>query len=73
MPGRDGTGPSGFGVGYGRGLDLGTGLGCRRGRFFNSVLSETDEKDMLSAERDMLEARLKAINKHLDRIKKSNE
>jgi hypothetical protein len=96
MPGRDGTGPSGFGAmtgrglgicdgigigrygpgfgaGYGRGLGLGLGYGCRRGRFFNIAPSEPMEKEILSAERDLLEARLSAINKHLDKMKESDE
>lgn len=70
MPKRDGTGPFGTGAMTGRGLGLGSGFGCRRSSFFNSALLEPDEKDMLSAEKDMLEIRLKAINKHLDRMKK---
>ena len=96
MPGRDGTGPSGFGVmtgrglgfcsgaaagrygsgfgaGYGRGLGLGLGYGCRRGGFFNVAPSEQAEKEILSAERSFLEARLSAVNKHLDRMKESDE
>lgn len=96
MPGRDGTGPSGFGAmtgrglgfcsgavtgrgglgfgaGYGRGLGFGLGYGCRRGRFFNIAPSDQAEKEILSAERDFLEARLSTINKHLDRMKESDE
>lgn len=96
MPGRDGTGPSGFGAitgrglgfcsgagagrygsgfgaGYGRGSGLGLGYGCRGGRFFNIVPSELREEEILSAERNFLEARLSAINKHLDRMKESDE
>ncbi|MDD3169262.1 MAG: DUF5320 domain-containing protein [Eubacteriales bacterium] len=80
MPGRDGTGPFGFGAMTGRGfgfcsgseagrygLGLGLGYGCRRGRFFNVMPSESMEKESLSAERDFLEARLSAIKKNLDR------
>ena len=93
MPGRDGTGPSGFGAITGRGLGIcsgagagrygsgfGTGYGkglfgygCRRGRFFNIEPSEPIEKEILSAERNFLEARLVVINKHLDKMKESNE
>jgi len=98
MPGRDGTGPSGFGAmtgrglgfcsgagvgrygsgfgaGYGRGwgLGLGLGYGCRRGRFFNIAPSGPMEKEILSAERSILEARLNAVNKHLETMKESDE
>jgi hypothetical protein len=93
MPGRDGTGPSGFGkmtgrglgyctganagrfaAGYGRGLGLRAGFGCRRGRFYNAAPCEPIAgEDLLSAEREILEARLKAINKHLDKMKKNEE
>lgn len=95
MPGRDGTGPSGFGAmtgrglgfcsgvgagrygsgfgaGFGRGLGLGLGYGCRR-RVFNIAQPELTEKEILSAERNLLEARLSAINKHLDKVKESDE
>ncbi|MDD3168494.1 MAG: DUF5320 domain-containing protein [Eubacteriales bacterium] len=73
MPGRDGTGPLGFGAMTGRGLGLGLGYGCRRGRFFNIAPSAATEKEILSAERDFLEARLDVINKHLDTKKESDE
>jgi len=89
MPGRDGTGPSGFGTMTGRGLGYctganagrfaagygrGLGLGCRRGRLYNAAPYEPIAgEDLLSAEREILEARLKAINKHLDKMKKNDE
>lgn len=86
MPGRDGTGPSGSGAMTGRGvgfcsgkgvgrygLGLGLGDGCRRGRFFNVAPSESVEKEILSAERDYLEARLSTIKEHLDRTKVSDK
>lgn len=59
MPGRDGTGPLGLGLGF--------GCGCRRGRFYDIAPSDLTEKELLSAQKDLLEARLKTINKHLDR------
>lgn len=64
---------SGFGAGYGRGLGFGLGYGCRRGRFFNIAPSESMEKEILSAERDYLEARLSTIKEHLDRTKASDK
>lgn len=60
---------SGFDAEYGRGLGVGPGYGCRRGRFFHISPSEPMEKEILSAERNLLEARLSAINKHLDGMK----
>lgn len=61
-----------FGAGYGRGLGL--GLGCRRGRFYNVAPYEPIVgEDFLSAEKDALEARLKAINKQLDKNNKKDE
>ncbi|MBP6491635.1 MAG: DUF5320 domain-containing protein [Clostridia bacterium] len=68
MPGRDGTGPSGLG----RGLGLGLNYGCRRGRVLNAETSELMDKEILLAERNFLEARVNAINKHLERTKDSN-
>lgn len=72
MPGRDGTGPFGVGPLTGRGLGLGSGYGCRRGRFYDTVPSELTERDLLSAQKDLLEARLNTINKHLDKTKETN-
>jgi hypothetical protein len=77
MPGRDGTGPlgqgamTGRGLGvcfaesrpiYGRGLGLGRGLNCRR--VINPVYA--DSKEVLVAQKAVLEARLEAINKQLN-------
>ncbi len=92
MPGRDGTGPSGFGATtgrgfgfcsgaatgrdcskFGRGLRLGLGYGCRRGRFFNNAPSEQTEKEILSAEKDYLEVRLSTIKEHLNRTRASDK
>ncbi|MDD3199800.1 MAG: DUF5320 domain-containing protein [Eubacteriales bacterium] len=64
---------SGFGAGYGRGLGTRFGYGCRRGRFFNIAPSESMEQEILSAERDYLEARLNTIKEHLDRTKASDK
>lgn len=78
MPGRDGTGPlgqgamTGRGLGvcaheirplYGRGLGLGCGLNCRR--VFNPVYA--DSKEALTEQKAVLEARLEAINKQLNK------
>ncbi len=77
MPGRDGTGPLGLGGMTGRGLGFCSGLGlgynCRRGRFLNITPSESMEKEILSAERDYLEARLSTIKERLDRTKASDK
>lgn len=78
MPGRDGTGPlgqgamTGRGLGvcggesrplYGRGLGLGRGLNCRK--VINSVYA--DSKEELTEQKAVLEARLEAINKQLNK------
>jgi len=68
-----GRNSSGFGAGYGRGSGLGLGYGCRRGRFFNITPSEPMEKEILLAERNILEERLSTLNKHLDKKKESEE
>lgn len=72
MPGRDGTGPFGVGPLTGRGLGLRSGYGCRRGSFYDIVPTELTERDLLSAQKDLLEARLNTINKHLDKTKETN-
>lgn len=66
MPGRDGTGPMGFGPMSGRGL--GAFYGCRRGfgrNFFGKNFSLTD-KDILKEEKELLQKRLDDINKQID-------
>jgi len=78
MPGRDGTGPlgqgamTGRGLGvcvngnrtlYGRGLGLGRGLNCRR--VINPVYA--DSKEALTEQKAVLEARLEAVNKQLNK------
>lgn len=65
MPRKDGTGPLGFGAMTGRGAGLGLGHRCRR--YYDIMPSELTERELLSAQKDLLEARLDAINKHLDR------
>jgi hypothetical protein len=64
---------SGFGAGYGRGLGTRFGYGCRRIGFFNIAPSEEMEKEILSAERDYLEARLSTIREQLDRTRKNDK
>jgi hypothetical protein len=75
MPGRDGTGPFGFYSGAravnGRGLGLGMGYRCRR--YQDAALSELTDRELLTAQKDQLEARLNTINKHLDRIKETDK
>ena len=77
MPGRDGTGPlgqgamTGRGLGicgessplYGRGLGLGRGLNCRR--VINPLYA--DSKEALTEQKAVLEARLEAVNKQLNK------
>lgn len=81
MPGRDGTGPwgqgamTGRGLGvcasdnskpvYGRGLGLGLGRGYNCRRVFNPIY--TDSKEALTEQKAVLEARLEAINKQLNK------
>ncbi len=71
MPGKDGTGPFGFGPLTGSGLGIGLGYGCRR-RFNDIVPTEMTERELLSAQKDLLEARLNTINKHLNKTKETN-
>ena len=68
MPGRDGTGPYGFGKGLGMGLNY----GCRRGRFLNAETLEQMDAEVIMAEKNYLEVRLNAVNKRLERTKDSN-
>ncbi|PKM85712.1 MAG: hypothetical protein CVU86_01345 [Firmicutes bacterium HGW-Firmicutes-11] len=66
MPGRDGTGPLGFGPMSGRGF--GAFYGCRRGfgrYFFGRNVAVTD-KDILKEEKELLQKRLDDINKQID-------
>mgnify|MGYP000854056211 CR=1 FL=1 len=81
MPGEDGTGPQGIGARTGRGLGCGIvsdqynmglalGLGCRRGfgrgsRYYPIPSALIDTKEMLQAQKEILERRL-------DITKKSN-
>lgn len=85
MPGRDGTGPMGYGTvtgrgfggccGYGRGLGfrsgLGQGLGMRRGfgRFVYPAAPEMTEKEWLLDQQKMLLEQLEAISKKMDENK----
>jgi len=71
MPRRDGTGPFGLGAMTGRGLGLGLGYRCRR--YYDVAPSELTERELLSAQKDLLEARLNTINKHLDRTKETEK
>jgi hypothetical protein len=64
---------SGFGAGYGRGLDSDSVMAAEEEDFFNIAPSESMEKEILSAERDYLEARLSTIKEHLDRTKASDK
>ncbi|HRR89412.1 MAG TPA: DUF5320 domain-containing protein [Eubacteriales bacterium] len=76
MPGRDGTGPLGQGAMTGRelgvcvngnrtlyGRGLGRGLNCRR--VINPVYA--DSKEALTEQKAVLEAKLEAINKQLNK------
>lgn len=82
MPGRDGTGPlgqgamTGRGLGicgsagqrvYGRGLGMGYGLG--RGYYCGRIVNPiyTDSTETLAQEKAVLEARLDAINKQINK------
>lgn len=80
MPNRDGTGPmgqgafTGRGLGecvsgsrpiYGRGLGLGFGRGSNCRRANNAI--NTSSKVLLSEKKAILEARIEAINKQLNK------
>ena len=69
MPGRDGTGPIGFGAMTGRGV----GFGYRCRRYCDVMPSELTERELLSVQKNLLEARLNTINKHLDRSKETEK
>lgn len=79
MPGKDGTGPlgqgamTGRGLGvcgsdnrpiYGRGLGLGRGFNCRR---VNNNPIYANSKDALIEQKEILEAKIDAINKQLNK------
>jgi hypothetical protein len=66
MPGRDGTGPLGTGAGRFLCRGLGTGLRCGRDGLYDPF--EVDEKELLTAQKDILERRLKSVNKQLDKL-----
>ena len=78
MPRFDGTGPSGFGPGTGRGLGScgggmaygRKGIGRRLGqrRFWENIPKQ-EEKETLSEEADILKQELKAIQSRLDELK----
>jgi len=65
MPRRDGTGPLGTGAGSLFCRGLGPGLRCGRGGLYDPF--EVDEKELLSAQKNILEKRLNAVNKQLDK------
>lgn len=81
MPGRDGTGPVGFGSKTGRGMGmcntrsfksgLGFGRGFCRTRFFNTV-TEDEEKNILMRQKEVLEDNLNEINKAIGKLKKED-
>lgn len=71
MPGRDGTGPLGFGgccVPRTGGAGQGFGLACRRGfgcQYGYSNAAAT-QKELLQAQKDLLERRLDIVNKQIE-------
>lgn len=85
MPRIDGTGPMGMGSGSGKGmggcngakgLNSTGGLGCRRGcrgGFGRNSSSDTsnsqNDKDLLMAEKAILEKRLNLVNDQLNTLK----
>lgn len=67
MPRRDGTGPNGYGPLTGRRMGVcGRGLGYRQGygRYAEPLNYRENESDLLR-EKELLEQRLKDIDKHL--------
>ncbi len=76
MPGFDRTGPSGQGPMTGRGFGpcgggMGRGRGCGYGNGYGyrRFLTQTEEKDVLKQEAEMLEQELKAIKERLGQAK----
>jgi hypothetical protein len=84
VPGRDGTGPMGYGAMTGRGmgncagvpgLRYGAGLGFRRGfgrgfgGFVNPNLAPpVTDKEYLQEQRELLKSRLEYLDKQLENI-----
>jgi hypothetical protein len=81
MPGRDGTGPAGYGAMTGRGLGIcggsansgagmGLRLGCRRGCGRGTgwrYAGEVPPEEALQAQKEILERRLDLVNHQLQR------
>lgn len=69
MPRRDGTGPMGAGLRSGRGMGhacrRGSACGFGRGFASNEVSAET-KKELLQAQRNTLENRIKLIDQQLE-------
>lgn len=79
MPGRDGTGPMGFGQMSGKGLGLCSGLNMtRRGfgrgfktgycRNFAFSTNADSEKEFLSQQKSLLESKIDYINQKLEQL-----
>jgi len=79
MPGRDGTGPDGYGAMTGRGLgacgsgidrsagmSFGRGCRCACGRGTGGYMAEAAPKETLQVQKEMLERRLKLVNRQLE-------
>ncbi len=83
MPGEDGTGPNGTGprtgrqmgncngaAPIGRGMRIGFGRGCRRRALTPVTLTSEEEKKILKAELEQIEAEKTEIEKMLKAAKK---
>lgn len=80
MPGRDGNGPAGYGMGRGIGWRADGWYGCRRvtggvvrsGGYYTNRIAQT-EKEWLTDEKVILENRLKDIGRQLEGISKTDK
>lgn len=81
MPGRDGTGPMGFGQMSGKGLGLcsgpnmtsrgsgfGRGFKTRYCRNFAFCTNADSEKEFLSLQKNLLESKIDYINQKLEQL-----
>jgi len=61
---------AGFGRGSGSGLGLGAGYGCRRGfgRFFVGESVGLNDKEILTAQKELFQKRLDVVNKELENM-----
>lgn len=82
MPGRDGTGPAGYGMGRGIGWRANGWVGCRRvdgygsygnyGGYYANRIGRSEE-EWLTNEKEILETRLKSISRQLESLSKTEK